>query len=180
MRAVVGVFRGSPPLNMLKVSRLVRGLVRPLGAMRGPQRLAEFKRKAHSSDCCLSGPTIFLGHPTKCNCDYALPARGEGKGGGLPLHNERLSVPHHIFVPSGAAVRRQQWRHQHAKQRSSINITNPNGPTTRHGNLLFLPDSTGSNWCPLPNESGALLYAVGGLVTRPPKIVIPWKALSTN
>ena len=60
------------------------------------------------------------------------------------------------FVPSGAAVRRRHWRHQHAKQRSSHLHHHPNGQTTRHGDLpLFRTVPAAIGAC-LPDKNRAL------------------------
>ena len=137
--------------------------------MRAPQRFVEFElERAHSMGCCLSGPTIFLGHPTKCRCDDALPARGQGNGGSSPLYNERLGVPI-IFLcraeqPSDADT-------------GAINIQNNGHPiyitilTVKRRAMeisLFIPDSTGSNWCLFARQKRGAITRRCGLVTRHP------------
>ena len=90
----MGGFRGKPPLNLLKVSREVRGLAQTSwGYASPPADLMSLSVSSFIKIGCLSGPTIFLGHPEKCRCDDALPAWGEGNGGSHPLYNERLGVP---------------------------------------------------------------------------------------
>ena len=42
------------------------------GLCKTPRRLADFERKAHSTNWLYSGSTIFLGQPKKCKCNDAF------------------------------------------------------------------------------------------------------------
>ena len=58
-----GRILGESPLNMLKISKLVRGLVRPLRDMQAPQRLAELELKLTHPVAVFRANNIFW--PTK-------------------------------------------------------------------------------------------------------------------
>ena len=138
---------------------------------------------AYSTDHLSFGPTIFLGQPTQCKCDAALPARGQGNGECLHLHNERLNAPIIFMCPGGAAVRRRHWHYQLAKQRSPYlptYVTNPNGHTTRYGDSLFLFRIVpAANWYLLPNKKQGVTIRRRRSYHLPAQSSYPTMALST-